>query len=104
MITRFIEAGDVIFPIESDDDNIVAVAFRQGTNWSYAVVNNSDEGKKVSFVNYDAYPASLNRYVYDEANVPTDNKVIATDKTVTADGRVISDSVGARSFVIYTNK
>ena len=104
MITRFIEAGDVIFPIESDDDNVVAVAFRQGDKWSYAIVNNSDVDKKVAFVNYDVYPASLNRYVYDEANVPTDNQVIATDKTVSADGRVISDTVKARSFVIYTNK
>ena len=43
-------------------------------------------------------------HVYDEANVPTDNQVITTDKTVSADGRVISDTVKARSFVIYTNK
>lgn len=104
MITRFIEEGDTIFKINSSDENIVAVAFRQGEKWSYAIVNNSDVDKSVAFVNYDAYPASLNRYVYDEANVPVDNQVIATDKTVTADGRVISDTVKARSFVIYTNK
>ncbi len=104
MITRFIEEGDVIFPIESDDDNIVAVAFRKGDKWSYAIVNNSDVDKKVAFVNYDNYPTSLNRFVYDEANIPTDNQVIATDKTVEADGRVISDTVKARSFAIYTCK
>ena len=104
MITRFIEEGDTIFKINSSDENIVAVAFRQGEKWSYAIVNNSDVDKSVAFVNYDAYPASLNRYVYDEANVPVDNQVIATDKTVAADGRVISDTVKARSFVIYTNK
>jgi alpha-galactosidase len=104
MITRFIEEGDTIFPIESDDENIVAVAFRQGDKWSYAVVNNGDTDKQVAFVNYNGYPTSLNRYVYDEANVPTDNQVIPSDKTIATDGRVLSDSVKARSFVIYTNK
>lgn len=104
MITRFIEAGDTIFPIKSEDGNIVAVAFRQGTKWSYAVVNNGDLAKKVSFVNYDAYPATLSRYVYDEANVPTDNKVIGASGSVAAEGRVVSDTIAPRTFVIYTSK
>lgn len=104
MITRFIEEGDVIFPIESNDDYIVAVAFKNGTEWSYAIVNNSDVDKKVSFVNYDEYPSALTKYVYDEANVPTDNNVIGASGSVNADGRVISDTIKARSFVIYTNK
>ncbi len=104
MITRFIEESDVIFPIVSSDENIVAVAFRQGDQWSYCVVNNGDTAKKVSFVNMDHYPGQLNRYVYDEANVPTDNQVIASNGTVEADGRVITDTVGPRTFVIYTNK
>lgn len=105
MITRFIEEGDVIFPIKSDDGNIVAVAFRQGETWSYAVVNNGDLSKKVSFVNYDdSYPVALSRYEYDEANVPTDNQVIRSSGSVSADGRVISDVVAPRSFVIYTSK
>ena len=104
MLTRFVEESDMIFPIESDDDNIVAVAFRQGDKWSYCVVNNGDEAKKVSFVNMDNYPGELNRYVYDEANVPTDNQVIGSNGKVEADGRVITDTVGPRTFVIYTNK
>lgn len=104
MATRFIEEGDVIFPIKSDDGYIVGTAFRNGNEWSYCVVNNGDEDKKVSFVNLDGAPETLNRYVYDEKNVPTDNKVIASDLTLAADGRVLSDTVKARSFVIYTNK
>lgn len=104
MITRFIEAGDVIFPIQSSDENIVAVAFRDGKEWSYAIVNNGDTDKTVGFVNYDSYPTALSRYEYDEANVPTDNKVIGASGELTANGRVISDTVKARSFVIYTNK
>ena len=104
MITRFIEESDVIFPIQSSDENIVAVAFRQGDEWSYCVVNNGDEAKKVSFVNMDSFPGELTRYVYDEANVPTDNQVIGASGTVTADGRVITDTVEGRTFAIYTNK
>lgn len=104
MFTRFVEESDMIFPIQSSDENIVAVAFRQGDKWSYCVVNNGDEAKKVSFVNMDNYPGALNRYVYDEANVPTDNQVIGTNGSVTADGRVITDTVEGRTFVIYTNK
>ena len=104
MLTRFVEESDVIFPIVSSDDNIVAVAFRQGDKWSYCVVNNGDEAKKVSFVNMDNFPGELTRYVYDEANVPTDNQVIGASGEVTADGRVITDTVSPRSFVIYTNK
>jgi len=104
MITRFIEEGDVIFPLKSEDENIVAVAFRKGDKWSYAVVNNGKTAKKVAFVNMDEYPQSLNRYVYDEANVPTDNQVIPSNGTVSANGRVIADTVKERSFVIYTNK
>jgi len=104
MITRFIEESDIIFPIESDDENIVAVAFRQGDQWSYCVVNNGDEAKTVSFVNMDNFPSELTRYVYDEANVPTDNQVIGSSGTVKADGRVITDTIEGRTFVIYTNK
>jgi hypothetical protein len=104
MITRFIGEGDVIYPIKSEDENIVAVAFRSGDKWSYAIVNNGFADKKVAFVNLDSYPSTLSRYVYDEANVPTDNNVIATNGSAQADGRVIADTVKARSFVIYTNK
>ena len=104
MLTRFVEEGDVIFPIRSDDGNIVAVAFRRGNAWSYAVVNDGDVSRKISFVNYDAYPGALTRYEYDEADVPTDNRVIGAGASVTADGRVITDVVAPRSFVVYTNK
>lgn len=104
MITRFIEEGDTIFPLTSADGKIVGTAFRNGEKWSYCVVNNGDEDKKVSFVNMDGAPATLNRYVYDEKNVPTDNKVIGSSGEVSADGRVLSDTVKARSFAIYTNK
>ena len=82
----------------------MAVAFRQGDQWSYCVVYHGDDAKKVSFVTMDSVPGELTRYVYDEANVPTDNQVIGASGTVKADGRVISDTIEGRTFVIYTNK
>ena len=104
MMTRFIEESDMIFPIVSEDENIVAVAFRQGEKWSYCVVNNGDTEKKVSFVNMDIYPGQLSRYVYKEAAVPTDNQVIESNGIVEADGRVITDVIAPRTFAVYTNK
>ena len=103
-MTRFIEESDMIFPIVSEDENIVAVAFRQGEKWNYCVVNNGDTEKKVSFVNMDIYPGQLSRYVYNEAAVPTDNQVIESNGIVEADGRVITDVIAPRTFTVYTNK
>ncbi len=104
MITRFVHKGDTIYPLTSDDGEIVGVAFRNGDDWSYCVVNNGDEAKKVSFVNMDGTPQTLNRYVYDENNVPTDNQVIASNGSITTNGRVLTDVVEGRTFVIYTTR
>lgn len=104
MITRFINKGDCIYPVYSEDDNIVAVAFGNGDKWSYCVVNNADASKKIAFVNRAGKPVTLNRYIYDENNVPTDNKVISSDGIITAEERVLSDNIPAFSFAIYTNK
>lgn len=104
LLTRFAETGDKIFPLKSADGNIVGVAFKNGKEWSYFVVNNGDENKKVSFLNMDGAPETLKRYVYDEKNVPTDNKVIGSNGEISADGRVLSDTVKARSIAVYSNK
>ncbi len=105
MITRFVEADDVIFLPQSNDDNIISVAFKRNDGkWSYLVINNGETDKKVSFLNRDAYPTELARYVYDENDVPTDNKVIGASGSVTADGRVLTDTVKAGTFVVYTDK
>ena len=104
MLTRFVEEADEIYTIESGDENIVATAFRRGDQWTYCVVNNGDVSKQISFLNRTKFPSEMARYVYDEANVPTDNKVIPSNGKVTADGRVLTDTVGPRSFVVYTDK
>ena len=44
----------------------------------------------------------MKRYVYDQNNVPTDNKVIASNGTVTPDGRVLTDTLAPLTFTIYT--
>ncbi len=104
LMTRFIGTGDKIFPLKSDDGKIVGVAFKGGKKWSYFVVNNGDEDKKVAFLNLDGAPEMLDRYVYDEKNIPTDNKVIGANGRIEADGRVIADTVKARSIAVYTDK
>lgn len=104
MMTRFIEQGDSIYPLYSEDDNIVAVAFGKNDKWSYCVVNNAEESKKIAFVNRAGKPTELKRYVYEESNVPEDNEVISSNGIVNADERVLADEVPSFSFVIYTNK
>ena len=102
MITRFIEKGDIIYPIKSSDNSLVAVAFRRGDNWSYLTVNNSNESKKVSFLNNTKFPQNMEKYIYLENSVPSDNKVISGSGNVTPDGRVLTENIPARSFVLYT--
>ncbi len=103
MFTRFCKKDMEIFPIKSDDGDLMGIALKaKDGNWTYLLTNSAAEEKKVSFVNNTKFPTTMSKYVYDENNVPTDNKVIGSSGKVTADGRVLSDTVGARCFVLYT--
>lgn len=102
MMTRFGLNGSDIFPIESGNPNIVALALRSPEGkWSYFVVNDGSEDIKVSFLNNTKFPEMMKKYVYDEANVPTNNEVIGSSGTFTAQGRVLTDTIGKRTFVVY---
>ena len=90
--------------METNDANLVAVALKtEEGKWTYLVVNDSADTKNIAFVNNTKFPASLNRYVYELGNVPTDGKQIQSDKTVTADGRVVSDRLGGMTFAVYSD-
>ena len=103
MFTRFCKKDMEIFPIQREDDDLMGIALKAADgNWTYLLTNSAAEAKQVSFLNNTKFPATMYKYVYDERNVPNDNKVIATSGTVEADGRVLSDTVGARCFVLYT--
>ena len=103
MLTRFVRAGMEIYPVQTDDPNLVAVGFKSGEDWTYLVVNDSEtESKKISFLNNARFPGAMKRYVYDQNNVPTDNKVIASNGTVTPDGRVLTDTLAPLTFTVYT--
>lgn len=104
MMTRFIEPGDAIYPIVSEDGSVVAVAFGKEDKWSYCVVNNGETDKQIAFVNRAGKPTKLNRYVYEESSVPDDNQVIGSDLELTSDGRVLSDALPSYSFAVYTNR
>lgn len=42
------------------------------------------------------------RYVYDMNDVPTDNRVIAANGWFSCDGRVLTDTLPAQSFCVYS--
>lgn len=103
LLTRFVRKGMKIYPIESLDGNIVAVAVSDGTDWTYLVVNDSTtDSKEISFLNQTKFPENMKKYVYDQNNVPTDNQVIQSVETITANGRVLSDTVAPLTFTVYT--
>lgn len=104
MVTRFVEEGDIIYPITSGDDYLNAVAFRRGDKWSYLVVNANDGERQISFLNETKFPVAMRRYIFEENNVPSDNKVIDSLTSLTANGRVLTDAVPKRSFVLYTDR
>lgn len=103
MLTRFIRSGSQIFKINANDEQLVAAAFRTADGkWSYLAANADTVSRKISFLNETKFPSSLKKYVYNESAVPDDNRVIASSETVAANGRVLSDTVGPRSFVVYS--
>ncbi|HEY8390257.1 MAG TPA: hypothetical protein VIL26_04830 [Clostridia bacterium] len=104
MITRFVEAGDLIYKITSDDEDITATAFRQGDKWTYLIVNDGDESKTVSFVNDTKFPTKMEKYVFLESDIPTDNNVIPSSGTVEADGRVLTQQIPERSVIVFSSK
>jgi alpha-galactosidase len=104
LLTRFAKKDMEIYLCPTVDDNIVAVALKNGDDWTYLVVNGSEtESKKVSFGNYGKkYAQSFNKYVYDQNNVPTDNKQIASSGVINADGRVLTETLQPLTFTVYT--
>lgn len=104
LMTRFIKTGMKIYPMSVEDGDLVGVAFRNGKDWTYLVVNDSQtETKKISFLNNTAFPNNMEKYVYEVANAPTDNKVIPASGIMQADGRVLTDTIAPQSCIVYTN-
>lgn len=103
LFTRFSQRGSDIFPIESNSPNLVAFALRSpNKKWSYFIINDGENDVEIGFVNHTLFPESMEKYVFEESNSPIDNKVIPASSRVTANGRVIADTVKARSFAVYS--
>ena len=102
MLTRFVRKGMDIYTIDIEDEDLMAVAFSDGENWTYCVVNTAESEKEVSFLNRNLFPQHMARYVYDMNNVPTDNRVIGANGWLGCDGRVLTDTLPAQSFTVYT--
>ena len=104
MMTRFIKNGMDIYNIEMVDDDVVAVAFRNGDKWTYLIINDSKtESKKFSFLNNTKFPMQLEKYVYEVNNAPTNNIAIPSSGSVTPNGRVLTDTITPHSIIVYSN-
>lgn len=103
LITRFVKKGTQIYRIPLADPNVTAVALRLGDEWTYLVVNDSENSKTISFLNDTKFPTQMRRYRYDQNDVPTDNQQIQSDGLLDADGRVLTDVLPPQTFAVYTN-
>ena len=103
-MTRFIKNGMDIYNIEMVDDDVVAVAFRNGDKWTYLIINDSKtKSKKFSFLNNTKFPMQLEKYVYEVNNAPTNNIAIPSSGSVTTNGRVLTDTITPHSIIVYSN-
>lgn len=104
LFTRFAKKGMQIYLCPTVDENIVAVALSDGKDWTYLVVNGSEsESKSVSFANYGKnYATKFNRYVYDQNDVPTDNKQISSSGIVSAEKRVLTVDIEPLTFNVFS--
>jgi hypothetical protein len=103
LLTRFAKQGSEIYLINDVNEDLVAIALKYGEDWTYLVVNGSEtESYDISFINYAKFPENVKKYVYYPNNVPTDNKQISFSDTITADGRVVSDTLSPLTFTVYS--
>lgn len=102
LMTRYVPRGAEIYALDVDDDNVYVCAFKSGTDWSYLVVNDGAEEKDVAFVNKMSDIKTMKKYVYAEGNLPTTHQMI-TEAEQTFEGRVLGDTIPAKSFVVYTS-
>ena len=105
LLTRFSAIGDRVYPIPAGHPSVAAFALRSADDkWSYFVTNDSDSAISVSFLNETLFPETMDKYVYVESDVPTDGKQIGASDTIPANGRVLTDSIPARGFVVYSDR
>ena len=50
------------------------------------------------------FPTKMYKYAYLENSVPTDNKVIESSGEVLPNGRVLTESIPGRSFILFTTR
>ncbi|MFA5659193.1 MAG: hypothetical protein WC900_07905 [Oscillospiraceae bacterium] len=102
LFSRFTLKESDIFVIPMTDDNIIAIALRHENDWTYLVVNDSTEAKKISFLNNTKFPDTMDKYLYNQNDVPENNNLIESSGKINADGRVLTDTLLPMSFTVYT--
>ncbi len=108
LICRYTDFGSEIYPIESSDPNVCAVAFRlPDGSWSYMAANNSSSNKKIAIVNTrgDA-PQTLNVYKLSGSSYPEDGALELIEKSseVSNEGGVVHIVLSPNSFVVLSDK
>ena len=116
MLTRFCRPGSVVYRgIEKDvwgtlmdsnqKDNGVASTFLQTVDgrWTTLITNDNDYTVKVRISNSALGNATLKRFLYSEATLPSGNEMIAQSGYVTCENGVTYVAIPARSFLALTN-
>lgn len=105
LLTRFTEIGSIVYPIESHDRDISAVALKNKEGgWTYIIVNTSALSKKISFGNLVSEAGTMNLYTYSANENYKDGKQIAADGVVTSLKRVTVLSVAGDSVTVIAGR
>lgn len=108
LICRYTDFGSDIYPIESSDPNVCAVAFKlPDGSWSYMAANNSGTNKKIAIVNTrEDRPQKLNVYKLTGSSYPEDGalELIGKSSEISCENGVSHIVLSPNSFVVMSDK
>lgn len=100
LFTRLTKIGSEIYYIASSDIDVCACALKsEDGEWTYFAVNTAETDKKVAFANCHEGVGTLNRYLFTAHGNYKDKQQIASDATVSANGRYTETVLPAGSLV-----
>lgn len=104
LLSRYLgHTGTKIYNSSKFVDGVLIVpAQLSDGNWSIVVVNANTAAADINLSFSSALNRTFYRYLYDPANVPTDNQPISKSKAFANTGTTLNDSLPARSIAIYS--
>ena len=107
LLTKYTKKNSEIYPVVSENPDVCAVALKSKEGkWTYLVSNSSNKDIKFSFVNLGKNVSRLKRFVFSSSALPedmSDGKMIEPSGEKHSGNGVISDTIIANSFMLYTN-